>query len=48
MTRFSNFTDVELDALEEALYIQGLLLLVGEIQKERRYREERKVRESRL
>lgn len=38
ITRFSKFTDEELDAMEEAFCIQGLLLLVEEIRKERRER----------
>lgn len=38
MTRFSNFTDKELDAMEEAFCIQGLLLLVEEVRKEKRFR----------
>ena len=38
MTRFSNFTDKELDAMEEALSIAGALLLVEEIRKEKRFR----------
>lgn len=40
MTRFSDFTDIELNIMEEALSIAGALLLVEEIDKERRYREE--------
>ena len=40
MTRFSDFTDIELNIMEEAFYIEGALLLVEEIDKERRYREE--------
>lgn len=38
MTRFSNFTDKELDAMEEALSIAGALLLVEEVRKEKRFR----------
>lgn len=39
MTRFSNFTDEELDAMEEAFCNEGLKSLVFEIRRERRYRE---------
>lgn len=39
MTRFSNFTDEELDAMEEAFCNEGLKYLVEEIRRERRYRE---------
>lgn len=39
MTRFSNFTDEELDAMEEAFCNEGLKYLVSEIRIERRYRE---------
>ena len=42
MTRFSMFTDDELDAMEEAFCNEGLKYLVFEIRKERRYREGRK------
>lgn len=41
MTRFSNFTDEELDAMEEAFCNEGLKSLVFEIRMERRYRESR-------
>lgn len=41
MTRFSAFSDIELDIMEEAFYIEGALLLVEEIGKERRYRAEK-------
>lgn len=39
MTRFSMFTDDELDAMESAFCNEGLTYLVDEIRKERRYRE---------
>lgn len=39
MTRFSMFTDNELDAMESAFCNEGLGLLVEEIRRERRYRE---------
>ena len=39
MTRFSNFTDDELDAMEEAFCNEGLKYLVYEIRVERSYRE---------
>lgn len=39
MTRFSNFSDEELDAMEEAFCNEGLKSLVFEIRRERRYRE---------
>lgn len=42
MTRFSNFTDEELDAMESAFCNEGLTYLVDEIRRERRYREDRK------
>lgn len=43
MTRFSMFTDEELDAMEEAFCNEGCLKsLVSEIRIERRYRESRK------
>ena len=42
MTRFSNFTDDELDAMESAFCKEGLKYLVDEIRMERRYRENRK------
>lgn len=42
MTRFSNFTDDELDAMEAAFCFEGLKYLVDEVRMERRYRENRK------
>lgn len=42
MTRFSMFTDDELDAMESAFCNERLTLLVDEIRRERRYRESRK------
>ena len=39
MTRFSNFTDEELDAMESAFCNEGLIYLIDEIRRERRYRE---------
>jgi hypothetical protein len=42
MTRFSIFTDEELDAMESAFCNEGLGFLVDEIRLERRYREDRK------
>ena len=42
MTRFSNFTDEELDAMESAFCNEGLKYLVDEVRMERRYRENRK------
>lgn len=42
MTRFSNFTDEELDAMESAFCNEGLTYLVDEIRRERIYRESRK------
>lgn len=42
MTRFSMFTDEELDAMESAFCNEGIKSLVFEIRRERRYREERK------
>lgn len=39
MTRFSMFTDYELDTMEEAFCNEGLKYLVNEIRQERRYRE---------
>lgn len=39
MTRFSNFTDNELDVMEEAFCNEGLKYLVYEIRVERSYRE---------
>lgn len=41
MTRFSMFTDEELDAMESAFCNEGLIRLVEEIRMERRYREGR-------
>ena len=41
MTRFSNFADKELDAMESAFCNEGLGLLVEEVRRERRYREEK-------
>lgn len=35
MTRFSDFTDEELDAMEEAFCNEGLKYLIGEVRKER-------------
>lgn len=40
MTRFSMFTDAELDAMELAFCNEGLSMLVEELRRERRYREE--------
>lgn len=42
MTGFSDFTDEELDVMEEAFCNEGLKRFVDEIRKERRYRESRK------
>lgn len=42
MTRFSMFTDEELDAMEEAFCNEGLKWLVFEVRREREYRESRK------
>lgn len=39
MTRFSTFTDEELDAMESAFCNEGLIHLVYEIRRERSYRE---------
>lgn len=39
MTRFSAFSDEELDAMESAFCNEGLISLVDEIRRERRYRE---------
>lgn len=39
MTRFSMFTDEELDSMESAFCNEGLTYLVDEIRRERRYRE---------
>ena len=44
MTRFSMFTDEELDAMESAFCNERLSMLVEELRRERRYRE--KVEES--
>lgn len=41
MTRFSNFTDEELDAMESAFCNEGLKYLVEEVRIERRLREGR-------
>jgi hypothetical protein len=41
MTRFSQFTDDELDMMEEAFCNEGLISLVKEIRLERRIRESR-------
>ena len=41
MTRFSNFTDEELDAMEIAFCNEALGYLVAEIRMERRLRENR-------
>ena len=41
-TRFSMFTDEELDSMEEAFCNEGLKHLVDELRRERRYRENRK------
>lgn len=41
-TRFNMFTDEELDAMEEAFCNEGLIYLVDELRRERRYREIRK------
>ena len=42
MTRFSAFTDEELDAMESAFCNEGLRFLVEEIRLERRSREQRR------
>ena len=42
MTRFSMFTDEELDAMESAFCNEGLRFLVEELRRERRFREDRK------
>lgn len=42
MTRFSMFTDEELDAMESAFCNEGLIYLVDEVRRERIYRENRK------
>ena len=39
MTRFRDFTDEELDTLEDACYQVGATWLIDEIRRERRYRE---------
>lgn len=44
MTRFSMFTDEELDAMESAFCNEGLTWLIDEIRRERRYREGREDR----
>ena len=44
MTRFSDFTDDELDVMEEAFCNEGLKYLVYEVRTERRYRESRETR----
>lgn len=41
MTRFSMFTDEELDAMEAAFCNEGLTYLVDEVRRERDYREYR-------
>lgn len=42
MTRFTNFTDEELDAMEAAFCNEGLRYLVEEIRIERRCRENKR------
>lgn len=42
MTRFSIFTDEELDAMESAFCNEELKYLVYEVRREREYRESRK------
>lgn len=42
MTRFNKFTDEELDVMESIFHNEGLVYLVDEIIRERRYRESRK------
>ncbi len=42
MTRFSAFTDEELDAMESAFCNEGLRFLVEELRLERRLREQRR------
>lgn len=42
MTRFSMFTDEELDSMESAFCSEGLRYLVEEVRRERRYRESKK------
>ena len=42
MSRFSMFTDEELDAMEEAFCNERLRSLVFEVRREREYRESRK------
>ncbi len=39
MTRFNMFTDEELDYMESAFCYEGLIYLVDEVRRERRYRE---------
>ena len=46
MTRFSMFTDEELDAMESAFCNERLTYLVYELRGERRYRESRYRQES--
>ena len=41
MTRFSNFTDEELDIMEEVLCNEGIAYLVEEVRRERSFREGR-------
>ena len=47
MTRFSTFSDKELDAMEEAFCIAGLLLLDEEIRREKNNRIENNAEEVR-
>ena len=42
MTRFSNFTDEELDAMESAFCNEGLIRLVEEVRIERQMRQQSK------
>lgn len=44
MTRFSSFTDDELDMLEEAFCNEGFKYLVDEVRRERRCRESKEIR----
>ena len=46
MTRFSDFTDDELNMMEEAFCNEGLKSLVFEIRKERDLRNYKKIKES--
>ena len=39
MTRFSGFTDAELETLEDACYQVGAMWLIEELRMERQYRE---------